>query len=158
MWRTSILRMRGWDKYMITTVLERFEQKYEVEPNTGCWLWTAYIDPDGYGRIFYEDRDVKACRVSYQLFIGPIPIDLHVLHRCDTPACVNPKHLFLGTHADNMRDMFKKKRNVSFWGQRNQCSKGHNYTKENTYINPSSKQRVCRACKLEWQRKDRSKK
>lgn len=90
----------------------RFESKVSPEPNTGCHLWTAAINKTGYG-IFNDGIKTSASlahRVSYALYVGPIPEGMAVLHRCDTPTCVNPKHLFLGTQADNMRDMAQKNR------------------------------------------------
>ena len=94
------------------TLKERFEEKYIPEPNTGCWLWNANAMPSGYGMIWDGGRTKGAHRVSYELYKGEIPEGLHVLHRCDVPGCVNPDHLFLGTHAENMRDRNEKGRAV----------------------------------------------
>lgn len=84
------------------------------EPNTGCWFWELYVDPKGYGRMVNaEGRSVTTHRESYRLFLGPIPAGLWVLHKCDQPGCVNPAHLFLGTHQDNMDDMHAKGRFIA---------------------------------------------
>jgi hypothetical protein len=81
------------------------------EPNTGCWLWTGSVIEDGYGRLKGHTRAlVLAHRFAWEATFGPIPDGFQVLHECDTPPCINPDHLFLGTHTDNMRDMSAKGR------------------------------------------------
>lgn len=94
----------------VPTLLERFEQKYQRAPS-GCWLWQRSIR-DGYGRTEADGRKIGAHRRSWELHRGPIPAGLFVLHKCDVPHCVNPDHLFLGTHLDNMADMVAKERTV----------------------------------------------
>lgn len=92
----------------------RFMAKVSPEPNSGCWLWTAYCEPRyGYGRF---QREI-AHRVSYRLFVGAIPQGLLVCHRCDNPSCVNPDHLFLGTSSDNALDRNRKGRAASRAGE-----------------------------------------
>ncbi|HQR98114.1 MULTISPECIES: HNH endonuclease signature motif containing protein [unclassified Polaromonas] len=93
---------------------ERFSAKYCVDEASGCWLWTGAISRRGYG-VFQlgVGTQGKAHRVSWELANGPIPDGLGVLHRCDTPGCVNPSHLFLGTNSDNMADMVQKKRSLA---------------------------------------------
>ena len=101
---------------------ERFDEKWERDPQTGCWLWTGTrTNPRrglGYGRIAAGDgtkRLLMAPRVAWELFRGPIPDGMCVLHNCpagDDPRCVNPEHLWLGTQADNIADMIAKGRFV----------------------------------------------
>lgn len=88
--------------------MKRFWAK--VQKTTGCWLWTGAKGGGGYGAIKFEGKVVRAHRISWELVNGPIHDGLFVLHRCDVRLCVNPKHLFLGTHEDNMRDCSRKQR------------------------------------------------
>ena len=89
---------------------ERFMERVFPEPNSGCWLWLGSCSKKGYGRFWYRKHRWSAHRVSFTLFRCEIPKGLHVLHRCDTPSCTNPDHLFLGTNTDNIADRVKKKR------------------------------------------------
>ncbi len=91
------------------TLQERFEDKFIPEPNSGCWLWTA-SQVMGYGCIRIDKKTFLSHRISFELYNGPIGDGLHVLHRCDTRDCVNPRHLFLGTNLDNIQDSVKKGR------------------------------------------------
>jgi HNH endonuclease len=87
-----------------------------LDESTGpdrCWQWLG-ATRNGYGKIIcqadHKRTYVTAHRLAWELFNGPIPPGLDVLHRCDNPACCNPAHLFLGTHSDNMRDREAKGR------------------------------------------------
>lgn len=92
---------------------ERFEQKVMRDPNSGCWLWEGNVNNTGYGTfnpVGRGGKTLKAHRFSYATYRTEIPPGLCVLHKCDVPSCVNPDHLFLGTHTENMRDMAAKGR------------------------------------------------
>ncbi len=93
------------------TLEERFMTK--VRKTRGCWLWTG-SKVRGYGQLHHKDgnRPIRAHRASYIIHVGEIPLGMHVLHKCDNTACVNPKHLFLGDQAINMQDKQKKGRQL----------------------------------------------
>lgn len=93
----------------------RFWPKVEKTPT--CWLWTAGTDGWGYGVFRVYARPMKAHRFAYELEVGPIPEGHIVCHACDVPACVRPDHLFLGTNADNNRDMREKGRQRHLAGE-----------------------------------------
>ena len=78
----------------------------------GCWIWMGARDRKGYGRhgVAGERRTASAHRSAYEAAFGPSPVGMAVCHRCDTPSCINPAHLFLGTQGDNCADMARKGR------------------------------------------------
>jgi hypothetical protein len=99
---------------MKPTPLERFEAKF-VKRESGCWIWTASLDGQGYGHFYIDGVTVTSSRAAYRFYVGPIPEGpgYHgtcVLHKCDNPLCVNPEHLFLGSNFDNVKDMDSKGR------------------------------------------------
>lgn len=104
---------------------ERFWEKVDKKLDDECWNWLAFLNEDGYGkfRIRKNEAMIGAHRASWIIHFGEIPEGLQVLHHCDNPACVNPKHLFLGTHLDNMEDRTRKGRNIGFKGDENPNSK-----------------------------------
>jgi len=95
-------------------VSERFWEKVDKRPGHGpngdCWVWTASRLPAGYGTFRLKDRVQKAHRVSFMLHVGDLPEDRMIRHDCDNPACVNPAHLRIGEHFQNMKDMVDRGR------------------------------------------------
>lgn len=105
------------------TVIDRFMSFVEVDANTGAWLWRGGITGAGYGAFWVAGKTVLSHRFSYENFIGPIPDGMFVCHKHESLGRhnVNPEHLFLGDHADNMRDAAKKGRTLV--GSRNPQAK-----------------------------------
>jgi hypothetical protein len=95
----------------------------KVRKETHCWIFTGYKNPAGYGVFYASNKRVFAHRYSHQLWIGPIPDGKMVLHSCDTPSCVNPRHLSIGTQADNMKDCSRRGRLANIRGGNNPNSK-----------------------------------
>jgi len=96
-----------------------------IHPRTRCWMWTAAVNNQGYGLVNRRrQKDGRyAHRVAYKLFNGDIPDGMFVLHKCDTPRCVNPEHLSLGTQSDNIKDCASKGRLVDNSGERHGMAK-----------------------------------
>jgi len=125
-----------------------FLENNRLDPITGCWNWTGCRNNNGYGKMRYLDKNEYVHRLSAHFYLKyALRSELKVLHRCDNPACFNPKHLFIGTHADNMRDCVAKGRHRSSapWTH---CKLGHLMT-----LMPNAKplygnnpRHVCKTC------------
>ena len=126
------------------TTSERFWAK--VDTTGECWLWTASINPSGYGQFYDSERKgpVLAHRVAWMLAGNEIPEDMCVLHRCDVRNCVRVDHLFIGTKRDNSLDMAAKGRWRNQSEGKTECPKGHPYD----FIDTNGKRR-CRRCARE---------
>lgn len=123
------------------TVFERIWRKVRQEGR--CWIWTG--DNNGtYGNINLDGRLQYVHRAMYEIDNGPIPEGMVIAHRCDTPLCVKPSHLFLTTQLGNVHDMIEKGR-ARFTQPRPTCAKGHAYTEANTFYRRGGR-RSCREC------------
>jgi len=101
------------------SIFDRFENAIMPLTECGCWIWMRARTTRGYGSVKIDGMVLRAHRVSWQISNGPIPEGLHVLHQCDVTCCVNPDHLFLGNHSDNMQDKERKGRGNHATGLRN---------------------------------------
>lgn len=108
-----------------------------------CWLWVGSQDKDGYGVIVIKGRQIPAHKVSYFVFNGIWP-ERYALHKCNTPRCVNPKHIYDGTWSNNMQDKLTAGNNYQH--EKIHCKNGHEFTIKNTYYYGKSKHRHCRRC------------
>ncbi len=111
------------NKYQYQSLQASFDAKWTPEPFSGCWLWTNVLNSRGYGNLVFNDKQYRAHRVSWELHRGAIPKGMCVCHSCDTPPCVNPDHLWLGTHLDNALDKTRKGRHRATPGERHGMSK-----------------------------------
>lgn len=146
--------------------VKRFERFVSPEPNSGCWLWTGAGAGKGYGMFRYGGRRPRgalmyAHRFAFSQWKSVIPEGMSVLHRCDVRCCVNPDHLFLGTQADNMRDMTAKGRNkVTNRHLENalktHCCHGHPLSGGNLWIRADGA-RICKTCRARIARNFRRK-
>lgn len=114
-------------------------------PDSDCWFWRNGQER-GYTKTRMAGREESVHRLSFQLFVGPIPDGYFVCHRCDQPSCWNPMHLFIGTALDNNRDMYAKGRAKSGeWAKsKTHCPQGHEYTEATVYLYQG--RRYCRIC------------
>ena len=140
------------------SLYDKFISKVERIPGISCWVWAGMTNAtSGYGMLWkVRGKSMQAAhRVSYELHKGPIPEGMLVCHSCDFRLCVNPDHLWLGTDADNMRDMREKGRGSPppirygkdhHCGKKTHCPKGHEYSAENTYLYSGRAGRMCKTC------------
>jgi hypothetical protein len=136
----------------VPNMLALIDRKIAVVNERGCWLWNgAPTGLMGYGQLSLGPRNdqlvISAHRMSYMVHCGD-PGDLSVLHRCDTPLCFNPAHLFSGTAGDNIRDAVAKGRHRNQNSGRTHCHRGHLLAGENVRLE-GGRFRRCRTCQQE---------
>lgn len=131
--------------------LDDIRERVAFAPN-GCWMWQGALNSRGYPCVRIggrAGRTVSVHRLVVELVAGPIPAGMLACHHCDTPACVNPAHLYVGSHVDNARDKIERGRAVNVLAARNasktHCRNGHPYSAENT-LRRKAGDRVCRTC------------
>jgi hypothetical protein len=120
----------------------------KVNKTETCWLWTAWIERNGYGRFWLDGRQHGAHRVAYELYVGAIPADLEIDHLCRVRHCVNPAHLEAVTSSENARRMAELR--VPYQHGRDACPNGHPYDDENTVETATG--RACLQCKRDANR------
>lgn len=126
------------------TAFDRFEAKVWFKP--GCWEWQAGKATAGYGTFWTGDRFMSAHRYAFELYVGPIPVDLQLDHLCRNRGCVNPNHLEPVTARENA---LRGEGPTAVNARRNECVNGHPFDEGNTYQRPASRPgRECRACRV----------
>lgn len=98
---------------------EMFLDRFVALSKNDCWEWEGFKTKEGYGRFEWKGKRYNAARFSYEYYLGKFDENLFVCHKCDNPPCINPEHLFLGTHKENMHDRDVKKRNFIPTGEKN---------------------------------------
>lgn len=121
-----------------------FWNKVEPEPMTGCWLWNGSIN-NGYGRVWLGGKaPLLVHRVAYSVLVGPIPEGLTIDHLCRQPSCVNPAHLEPVTQRENL---LRGETIAAHNARKTHCSRGHEFTPENTALRKDKNGCLCRRCR-----------
>lgn len=124
------------------SAVERFMEKIVPEPNSGCWLWTACVNHNGYAMLAMDGKPSRAAhRWYYELLHGPLAPGLELDHLCRVRSCVNPAHLEPVSHQANIDRGAKRKSEC--------CKRGHPMVEGNLYLHPRKKLRQCLTCKRE---------
>jgi len=131
--------------YPRPSLRERFDERYEPEPNSGCWLWVGSYGNAGYGQISINKKHKYAHRVGYELYRGKIPDGLNIDHLCRVPCCVNPWHLEAVTQKENVRRGENSKALRLRHAMKTHCKKGHPLSGDNLSVS-QKRGRICKQC------------
>ena len=127
---------------------ERFWAKVEPEPNSGCWLWVAALDEEGYARFHFMGTNRNAYKLAFEVLRAPVPPGLFLDHLCRVRCCVNPWHLEPVSKRENaIRGDSRPAVNL----RKAHCPRGHPYSPENTTFGRNRNHRLCRMCRQEWE-------
>lgn len=127
-------------------IIERMNERYVPDPNSGCWLWTSYCSSGGYATIYINNKIYQAHRISYELHKGEIPNGLEIDHLCRVRCCVNPNHLEAVTRSINIKRGLAPIKSKERGLAKTHCKNGHPFIPENIYLRPD-KTRSCRICR-----------
>lgn len=144
----------------MTTVPKRIADKIVETPgpmDTPCWTWTGARDQRGYGNVRVGRRVRKAHRVVFELLERAVAPDLDCDHLCRQPSCVRPAHIEPVPHVVNVRRGMARTLPGARQRAKTHCPRGHAYGPENTYVQPSTGGRCCRACDREKKRRTKTK-
>lgn len=128
---------------------DRFWDKVQPEPNTGCWFWTAGCNGGGYGAITWNGKQIDSHRLVYQETVGPIGAGLEIDHLCRVRCCVNPAHLEAVTRRVNV---LRGKGPSAVNAKVTHCKRGHALSGDNVYVYPNGRKRACRECHRSYKR------
>lgn len=123
---------------------DSWKTRYEIDPRTQCWNWTAYTNDDGYGIISQgRGRRYRAHRYVYERLVGPIPEGRELDHKCRNHGCINPRHMDPVTHKLNTLRGDMGLHNA----RKTHCKHGHEFTPENTISRPGKNGKIWRECR-----------
>jgi len=148
----KIPTLEKWDEdpNQLLKLKERILSKLEFKSN-GCVEWKGYKRM-GYGQISFRDKLSSVHRLTYQLYVGKIPVGQNALHHCDNPSCCNPAHIFLGSQKDNSTDCVLKGRHSEV--RKTHCKNGHPFLPEYEEIGTAGRiWRRCKICRRDSERK-----
>ena len=135
---------------------QRILDKIVRIPESGCWVWEGSISGYGYGETWWNNAKKFVHVLAHELFIGEVPKGFKVDHLCRVRCCCNPQHLEAVTHAENVRRGTGWQHVVEYHKQQTHCQRGHEWSAENTYVEPNGKRR-CLECKRQRLRNWRAK-